>query len=158
MLHVHLCKMETLREAYQMAKKNDGAPGTDGVTFETIEASGAEGFLNQDPEQLVSRTYQPSGCGRRNVSERMGAGTSESCRFLVSATAWSRELSSYVMEPDFRSRLPTGVIWIPASNGKRLRRRPPGSQGNRENKSTSFASSWTSNLLIMFSIRCCSTK
>jgi hypothetical protein len=25
-LYVHVCKMETLHEAYQMAKKNDGAP------------------------------------------------------------------------------------------------------------------------------------
>ena len=29
-LYVHVCKMETLREAYQMARKNDGAPGIDG--------------------------------------------------------------------------------------------------------------------------------
>ena len=33
-LYVHVCKMETLQEAYEMAKRNDGAPGTDGVTFE----------------------------------------------------------------------------------------------------------------------------
>src|SRR5260370_21263123 len=30
-LYVHVCKMETLRAAYEMAKKNDGAPGIDGV-------------------------------------------------------------------------------------------------------------------------------
>ena len=41
-LYVHVCKMETLREAYEMAKKNDGAPGVDGVTFAVIEAQGAE--------------------------------------------------------------------------------------------------------------------
>jgi RNA-directed DNA polymerase len=28
-LYVHICKMETLREAYQMARSNDGAPGID---------------------------------------------------------------------------------------------------------------------------------
>ena len=43
-LYVHVCKMETLREAYQMARGNDGAPGIDGVTFEAIEESGAEVF------------------------------------------------------------------------------------------------------------------
>jgi len=37
-LYVHVCKMETLRAAYAMAKQNDGAPGVDGVTFEAIEA------------------------------------------------------------------------------------------------------------------------
>ena len=37
-LYVHVCKMETLREAYRLAKENHGAPGIDGVTFEAIEA------------------------------------------------------------------------------------------------------------------------
>src|SRR5674536_21818 len=46
-LYVHVCKMETLREAYQMAKSNDGAPGIDGVTFATIEESGSDSFLRQ---------------------------------------------------------------------------------------------------------------
>ena len=36
-LYVHVCKMETLREAYKLAKSNNGAPGIDGVTFEVIE-------------------------------------------------------------------------------------------------------------------------
>jgi RNA-directed DNA polymerase len=39
-LYVHVCKRETPREAYEMAKENDGAPGIDGVTFEAIEAQG----------------------------------------------------------------------------------------------------------------------
>jgi RNA-directed DNA polymerase len=30
-LYGHVCKRETLRAAYEMAKQNDGAPGTDGV-------------------------------------------------------------------------------------------------------------------------------
>src|ERR1022692_5138248 len=46
-LYVHVCKRKTLQEAYQMAKKNNGAPGIDGVTFEAIEESGAESFLQQ---------------------------------------------------------------------------------------------------------------
>lgn len=58
-LYVHVCKMETLREAYVMAKQNDGAPGIDGVTFKAIEASGAEPFLQQIQDELVSRTYRP---------------------------------------------------------------------------------------------------
>ena len=44
-LYVHVCKMETLRAAYAMAKANEGAPGIDGVTFEAIEEQGVEGFL-----------------------------------------------------------------------------------------------------------------
>ena len=36
-LYVHVCKLETLRAAYTLAKENDGAPGVDGVTFAAIE-------------------------------------------------------------------------------------------------------------------------
>ena len=58
-LYVHVCKRETLREAYRLSKANDGAPGIDGVTFEAIEAEGVEGFLEQLREELVERRYRP---------------------------------------------------------------------------------------------------
>ena len=58
-LHVHVCKQETLREAYRLARANDGAPGIDGVTFAAVEAEGVEGFLDQLRKELVERTYRP---------------------------------------------------------------------------------------------------
>jgi len=58
-LYGHVCKRATLRAAYEMAKQNDGAPGTDGVTFEAVEADGVEGFLDQLREELVEQTYRP---------------------------------------------------------------------------------------------------
>lgn len=58
-LYVHVCKMETLYEAYAMAKKNNGAPGIDGVTFEAIEAQGVATFLLQIQDELIERTYVP---------------------------------------------------------------------------------------------------
>jgi RNA-directed DNA polymerase len=58
-LYVHVCKQETLDQAYWLAKKNNGAPGIDGVTFEAIEAGGVETFLEQLRDELVHRTYQP---------------------------------------------------------------------------------------------------
>jgi retron-type reverse transcriptase len=58
-LYVHVCKRETLREAYRLAKANDGAPGIDGVTFESVEANGLEGFLEQLRQELIERTYRP---------------------------------------------------------------------------------------------------
>jgi RNA-directed DNA polymerase len=51
--------METLHEAYRLAKANNGAPGVDGVTFDAIESSGVEAFLEQIQHELVTRTYQP---------------------------------------------------------------------------------------------------
>ena len=58
-LYVHVCKIETLRTAYAMAKQNDGAPGIDGVTFEAIEAQGVEALLEQLRDELTGRTYKP---------------------------------------------------------------------------------------------------
>ncbi|GLS33120.1 group II intron reverse transcriptase/maturase [Mesorhizobium albiziae] len=58
-LYVHVCKMETLRAAYDMAKANNGAPGIDGVTFEAIEAQGVDALLAQLRDELTERTYQP---------------------------------------------------------------------------------------------------
>jgi RNA-directed DNA polymerase len=58
-LYVHVCKMDTLHQAYLMAKQNKGAPGIDGVTFEDIERDGVEAFLGQIREELVSCTYRP---------------------------------------------------------------------------------------------------
>jgi RNA-directed DNA polymerase len=58
-LYVHVCKLETLRAAYALAKGNDGAPGIDGVTFEAIEASGIDDFLAQLRDELVTRRYRP---------------------------------------------------------------------------------------------------
>jgi len=58
-LYVHVCKMETLKQAYLDAKRNGGAPGIDGVTFADIEKAGVEAFLGQIRDELVSETYRP---------------------------------------------------------------------------------------------------
>jgi RNA-directed DNA polymerase len=60
-LYVHVCKVETLRAAYEMARQNDGAPGVDGVTFAAIEAQGVEALLLQLRDELTKRTYTPLG-------------------------------------------------------------------------------------------------
>src|SRR4051794_17579829 len=52
-LEVHVCKTETLRAAYEIAKQNDGAPGVDGVSFEAIEARGVEALLEQIRNELT---------------------------------------------------------------------------------------------------------
>ena len=58
-LYVHVCKHETLQEAYRLAKANNGAPGVDGVTFEAIAAGGLDAFIDQLHQELVERTYRP---------------------------------------------------------------------------------------------------
>jgi RNA-directed DNA polymerase len=71
-LYVHVCKKETLQEAYQMAKSNNGAPGIDGVTFEAIEESGVEGFLKQIQDELDQNTYQPMPVRKKEIPKNGG--------------------------------------------------------------------------------------
>jgi RNA-directed DNA polymerase len=71
-LYVHVCKEETLRAAYVMAKRNNGAPGVDGVTFEAIEAQGVEQFLEQIRDDLARRTYCPQRVRRVEIPKTGG--------------------------------------------------------------------------------------
>ena len=73
-LFVHVCKRETLREAYRRAKANNGAPGPDGVTFEAIESAGVEAFLEQIRKELVEGTHQPTGYRRQAIAKADGRG------------------------------------------------------------------------------------
>ncbi len=58
-LYAHVCKLETLHEAYALAKKNDGAPGLDGDTFDAIEEAGVSRYIEQLRGELVSGAYRP---------------------------------------------------------------------------------------------------
>ena len=58
-LYGYVAELETLRAGYDLAKRNDGAPGSDGVTFEAIEAGGVEAFVATLRAELVARTYRP---------------------------------------------------------------------------------------------------
>jgi hypothetical protein len=64
--------METLHEAYQAAKKNDGAPGIDGVTFDAIEEGAVESFLQQIKDELDSNTYRPMGLRKKEIPKDGG--------------------------------------------------------------------------------------
>ena len=71
-LHVHVCKLETLRAAYQMAKENNGAPGIDGASFEAIEEGGVEVFLEELRDELVSGAYRPMRNRRKEIPKGNG--------------------------------------------------------------------------------------
>jgi RNA-directed DNA polymerase len=58
-LYVHVCKPSTLEEAYQMVKRNNGASGIDGMTFDDIEQTGVQNFLQNIQEELINGSYQP---------------------------------------------------------------------------------------------------
>ena len=71
-LYVHVCKLETLQAAYALAERNDGAPGSDGVTFAVIEAQGVAAFLAQIRDELVGRTYVPLPARRQEIPKDGG--------------------------------------------------------------------------------------
>jgi RNA-directed DNA polymerase len=58
-MYTHIAKIETLAEAYRISKANGGAPGSDGLTFEDIEAYGRQRFLQEIRADLLSGTYEP---------------------------------------------------------------------------------------------------
>jgi len=71
-LYVHVCKRETLQAAYEMARKNKGAPGIDGVTFAAIEEGGVDGFLEAIREELVNGTYLPTRIREKKIDKGNG--------------------------------------------------------------------------------------
>lgn len=106
-LYVHVCKMETLREAYQMARSNDGAPGIDGVTFEAIEESGTESFLKQIRDELVSNTYRPMRVRKKEIPKDGGT----KVRVLSIPTIRDRVVQGalkLILEPIFETDFQSG--------------------------------------------------
>jgi RNA-directed DNA polymerase len=71
-LYVHVCKMETLREAYNLAKRNKGAPGIDGVTFAAIESIGIEQYLQELHTELVENRYRPMRNRKKEIPKANG--------------------------------------------------------------------------------------
>ena len=105
-LYVHVCKMETLREAYALAKKNNGAPGVDGVTFEAIEESGTEAFLERIRDELVSGAHRP----RRNRKKEIPKGNGK-VRVLGIPTIRDRVVQGamkLILEPIFEADFQDG--------------------------------------------------
>jgi len=58
-LFVHITKIETLEEAYRIAKRNGGAAGIDEQSFADIETRGLAEFLRGMREDLLTGRYKP---------------------------------------------------------------------------------------------------
>jgi len=118
-LYVHVCKRETLHAAYLLAKKNHGAPGIDGVTFEAIEAGGVGQFLEQIQEELISHTYRPRPVRRQAIPKDGGKKT----RVLSIPTVRDRVVQGalkLILEPIFEAD------YQPGSYGYRPKRQAQG--------------------------------
>lgn len=71
-MYVHLVKLETLEASYLEAKRNRGAPGIDGETFEHIESAGRREYLARLAEDLRNGTYRPGPYRRREIPKEGG--------------------------------------------------------------------------------------
>ena len=71
-LYVHIVKRTTLEAAYLEAKRNGGAPGSDGETFEQIEEAGREEFLAILAAEVSGGTYRPRPYRRREIPKEGG--------------------------------------------------------------------------------------
>ena len=106
-MYIHVCKMETSRVAYEMAKQNHGAPGVDGVTFAAIEEQGVELFLQQIQDELKQRTYVPLPLRKKEIPKDGGS----KVRVLSIPTIRDRVVQGalkLIMEPVFEADFQSG--------------------------------------------------
>ena len=72
-LFTHVCKVETLKKAYMIAKKNNGSPGVDGITFEEIEATiGVDNYVLEILQELLKGDYRPLEYRQVNIPKANG--------------------------------------------------------------------------------------
>jgi RNA-directed DNA polymerase len=104
--------METLREAYTLAKRKNGAPGSDGVTFAAIEAQGVEVFLEQIQDELIGRTYRPLAARRQEIPKDGGKVRTLSIPAIRDRVVQGALNPRVNPGGDLRGGLPTWLVWI----------------------------------------------
>jgi RNA-directed DNA polymerase len=63
-LYDKIYRKDVLRFAWERCKANDGSPGIDGQTFQKIEESGLELWLDKLAEELKEKSYRPKAIKR----------------------------------------------------------------------------------------------
>ena len=94
-LFVHITKIETLEEAYRIAKSNGGAPGIDGQKFQDIETAGRAAFLAAVREDLVTGRYKPKPNRRVEIPKGNGKFRNPPAAFRSAGISGIRALKEY---------------------------------------------------------------
>ena len=118
-LYVHVCKMETLREAYQMARSNNG--GRASTALRSRPSRKVEWKLSSTRFGRNWSTTRIGPCrhGRRRY-RRTGGRKSAFSRFPASGIAWSREHSSSIWSRSSKRISNRGRMDIDR-NGRRMK-------------------------------------
>jgi group II intron reverse transcriptase/maturase len=110
----HVTKIEILTEAYQLAKRNGGAPGIDGQTFKDVETLGTEAFLQSIRDDLTSGVYRPQ--PNRFVEIPKGNGKTRTLQIPCIRDRVVQGALKWVLEPIFEAD------FCPNSHGFRPKR------------------------------------
>jgi len=101
-LYDKVWRTDVLALAYAQSRKNGGAPGVDGQTFDDIEAYGVERWLGEIQEELRDGRYKPKPVRRVMIPKSGGSGE----RPLGIPTAKDRVVQTaakLVLEPIFEA-------------------------------------------------------
>ena len=71
-IFAHVAKIETLKEAYRLSKRNGGAPGIDGLSFHDVEAMLPDRFLEDIRQELLTGVYKPQKNRRVDIPKGNG--------------------------------------------------------------------------------------
>src|SRR6201995_1378077 len=116
LLYDKICREDTLRHAYALARAHAGAPGVDGESFATIAASGEEEGLAGAGRGALPKTYRPAPV-RRVMIPKPGGGE----RPLGIPTIRDRVVQTaakLVLEPIFEADLePAAYGYRPGRSG-----------------------------------------
>ncbi|MFP3030875.1 MAG: group II intron reverse transcriptase/maturase [Wolbachia sp.] len=101
--------METLEEAYKLTKKSNGAPGIDGVTFESIEAESLKEYLQQIRHELITKTYSPNRNRRKEIPK--SGGKFRKLNIPCIRDRIVQTALKLILEPIFESDFQKGSYW-----------------------------------------------